>query len=323
LDILRIIPEQDTIYLVLPDQRNGFWAAISRGLFALVGTLIIPLYAVSAVLMFAFAWGIRRGQMWAAIAATAFAFIPLAALFSQADVSVAAVAIAISFEMLFGWFFVRAALALSRAGGGTSGRWGWTALIVACGAFWIVFRMYSIPSASMEDTILLNEDILVRRIVGAPGDGDLVVFHYPVDPRETFTKRVVGVPGDRLRLIGKQLIRNGAPVAEPYAKHLAAATDQYRDNFPAPPMVALPAPGAAMLERNVRDGELVVPVGEYFVLGDNRDDSLDSRYWGFVARDQIIGKPVLVYASYQLGKTPPTMIRSILNTRWRRLLRPL
>jgi signal peptidase I len=309
---------------MLPDQRRGFWAAIARGLLALVGTLVMPLNIVSALLLFAFAWGIRRGQMWAAIAGAAFLVIPLPLmLWNRAEAPIAPLVVAVVVELLFTWFFVRAALALGRAGGGASGRRFWTVAIVACAAFAVLFSRYSMPSGSMENTILTNENLLVRNAWGAPALGDMIAFHYPVDPKQEYIKRVVGVPGDRLRIVNKQLFRNGAPVAEPYALHKSTYVDNYRDNFPSEPNIALPSQGSDMLAQNVRDGEVVVPPGKYFVLGDNRDDSLDSRYWGFVSRDQIIGKPFLIYASYELGTTPETAARTIMNTRWNRLLKVL
>jgi signal peptidase I len=308
---------------MLPDQRRGFWAAIARGLLAMVGALVLPLNILSALLSFAFAWGIRRGHMWAAIAAAAFSIIPVAMIAARAEAPLGTLAIGIAVEVLFAWFFARAALALGRAGGGAAGRRGWTAVILALAAFLVLFRTYSMPSASMEDTILINESVLVRNIWSAPGEGDLIVFRYPPDPNQTFIKRVVGVPGDRLRIVNKQVFRNGAPVSEPYAKHATTYIDNYRDNFPSEPSTRLPAQGSDMLAHNVENGEVVVPPGKYFVLGDNRDDSLDSRYWGFVSRDQITGKPFLVYASYELGATPETVTRTILNTRWNRLFKPL
>jgi signal peptidase I len=309
---------------MLPDQRRGYWAAIARGLLTLVGAIVSPLLLLMAVIEFGFAWGIRRGQMWAAVAAVAFHVIPLPlVLWNRPDTGVWAIAIALLIELVFVWFYARAAIALGRAGNAAAGRNFWTAAIVFCAVFWVIFRPYAMPSGSMENTILTNENLFVRNAWRAPGHGDLVVFRYPVDPRQTFIKRVVGVPGDRLRIVNKQLYRNGVPVSEPFARHATEYVDQYRDNFPSAPTVHLESQAIDMLAKDVRNGEVVVPDGKYFVLGDNRDDSLDSRYWGFVSKDQIIGKPFLVYASYELGSTPETATRTILNTRWNRLLKVL
>jgi signal peptidase I len=184
-----------------------------------------------------------------------------------------------------------------------------------------------IPSGAMEDTLLIGDSVFVEvaspHLGHTPEVGELVVFHYPIDRKETYVKRVVGVPGDRLRTQDKRLFRNGLPVPETYARHKTDYVDSYRDNFPSPPNVSIPAPGQEMLAANVRNGELVVPTGKYFVLGDNRDNSFDSRYWGFISRDDIIGTPVLIYASHDLG--PPGTERreapTFRNTRWNRLLK--
>jgi signal peptidase I len=312
------------MHAMLPQQRRGSWAAIARGLLLLVATAVSPLLILSALLFFVFAWGIRRGQMWAAISAAAFLILPMPVfLWNRPQTGIAAIVFAVLLDLFFSWFFVQAAIALGRAGGGAAGRGFWSLFIVACAVFWVFVHPYAMPSASMEDTILTDENVFVRRTVAGPRNGDLILFHYPPDPAQTYIKRVAGIPGDRLRIVNKQLFRNGAPVDEPYVKHASSFVDPYRDNFPSQPESRLPAQGVEMLAANVRNGELVVPEGYYFVLGDNRDDSLDSRYWGFVARDQIVGRPFLVYASYNLSAAPQAPARTILDTRWNRLFKLL
>jgi signal peptidase I len=176
----------------------------------------------------------------------------------------------------------------------------------------LIGQMFVIPTVSMENTLLQGDHLLVDKLAYAPPGalsrhllpysdvrrGDIVVFRWPINPRETWVKRVIGVPGDRVRLANKQVYLNGQPLAEPYKVHKTAYYDAYRDNFPSEPNVPLAEAGQRMLEQNVVKGEVVVPVGMYFVMGDNRDNSLDSRYWGFVPRDNIIGKPVLIWWSY-------------------------
>ena len=111
-----------------------------------------------------------------------------------------------------------------------------------------------------------------------------------MDISQTFVKRCIGLPGDRIRLVDKNLILNGKAVTEPYVVHKAEYFDPYRDDFPIP-NVHIPSPASDMLRNHVVNGEVVVPPGFYFAMGDNRDHSSDSRYWGFVPRANIIGKP--------------------------------
>ena len=175
-----------------------------------------------------------------------------------------------------------------------------------------VVQGYVIPTGSMEDTLLVGDHLLVDKLSYAPEDpwlgallpyqeverGDVIVFHYPLDISEMYVKRVIAIPGDRLRIEDKQVILNGMALAEPYKVHKTSYIDSYRDNFPSEPNMALHRRALDMLEEHVRAGELVVPPGSYFAMGDNRDLSSDSRYWGFVPRGYIIGKPLLVYWSY-------------------------
>jgi signal peptidase I len=176
----------------------------------------------------------------------------------------------------------------------------------------------------MADTLLPGDRILVERL-GArlgrePKFGDIVVHRYPLNRAETFIKRIVGVPGDRLRIVNKQLYRNAAAVAEQHVKHVTSYVDAYRDNFPSIPNMRLSPEAIEMLRDHVQGGEVVVPIGRYFVLGDNRDDSLDSRYFGFISKSDIIGRPLLVYLSIEndSGTSPP-----VAKIRWKRFFKPL
>jgi signal peptidase I len=128
--------------------------------------------------------------------------------------------------------------------------------------------------------------------------GDIIVFRSPINPAETLVKRAIGIPGDRIRIENKQLILNGRRVDEPYKMHITGYLLPYRDTFPDRPAGDI-YPGAVdMLRNHVANGEVIVPAGSYFAMGDNRDNSLDSRYWGFIPRENIIGKPVLVFWSF-------------------------
>jgi signal peptidase I len=191
------------------------------------------------------------------------------------------------------------------------GEWVATLVVMLFGIT-VLVQPFVIPTVSMEDTLLRGDHLLVDKLAYAPGGmvskyllpyhaverGDIIVFRYPLNIRENYVKRVIGVPGDRIRLVNKQVWLNGKQLAEPYTFHKAAYVDSYRDNFPNEPNVRLPESALNMLEHNVKRGEVVVPENSYFAMGDNRDNSLDSRYWGFVPRANIIGKPLLIWWSY-------------------------
>jgi signal peptidase I len=173
-------------------------------------------------------------------------------------------------------------------------------------------QAFVIPSASMVGTLLIGDHVLVDKLTYAPSGavsrtflpyrdvhrGDIIVFRYPLDIKEDYVKRAIGLPGDHIKLVDKQLWLNGHFVNEPYAIHSTTVIDPYRDNFPAAPNAPLQQPAIDMLENHVLNGELVVPPGSIFAMGDNRDDSSDSRYWGFVPRENIVGTPVIIYWSY-------------------------
>jgi signal peptidase I len=194
---------------------------------------------------------------------------------------------------------------------GAIAEWTVTVLLLLFGTTTLV-QAFVIPTGSMEDTLLIGDHLLVDKLSYAPPGaisrhilpytgvrrGDIIVFRYPIDIRQTFVKRVIGVPGDRLRIERKQVFLNGQAVQEPYKYHKTDYFDSYRDNFPSEPNVRLYEPAQVMLEKNVSGAEIVVPPNSYFAMGDNRDSSLDSRYWGFVPRENIIGKPLIIYWSY-------------------------
>jgi signal peptidase I len=189
--------------------------------------------------------------------------------------------------------------------------WAVTIVLLLFGTTTLV-QAFVIPTGSMEDTLLIGDHLLVDKLAYAPTDavgrsllpydpikrGDIIVFRYPVDVRQTFVKRVIGVPGDRIRLVNKQVYRNEEKIYEPYTFYKTDYIDPYRDDFPAIPSAQVLDRGLAMLEHDVINGDAVVPPGHYFAMGDNRDSSLDSRYWGFVPRENIVGKPLIIYWSY-------------------------
>jgi len=189
--------------------------------------------------------------------------------------------------------------------------WTVTIILLLFGTTTLV-QAFVIPTGSMEDTLLIGDHLLVDKLAYSPGGpfsshllpycdvrrGDIIVFRYPVDIRQTFVKRAIGIPGDRIRLVNKTLYLNGHRVDEPYVYHKTDYIDSYRDNFPSEPNVRVSEGAIDMLTNHVQNGEVVVPPGFVFAMGDNRDPSLDSRYWGFVPRENIIGKPLLIYWSY-------------------------
>lgn len=166
----------------------------------------------------------------------------------------------------------------------------------------------------MESTVLVGDHIVVDKLAYAPPGsisrrilpytevkrGDVIVFRFPPNIAESYVKRVIGVPGDRIHLQDRQLYLNGRAVSEPYKQHIDRVSDPYRDNFPlvAPNRPIYPQ-CARMLADHVKDGELIVPPGHYFAMGDNRDNSLDSRYFGLVPRENITGKPWFIYWSFE------------------------
>jgi signal peptidase I len=207
---------------------------------------------------------------------------------------------------------------------------GWTAVV---------------PSSSMETTLMVGDHLLVDYLAYAPPGkftgkllpyqeverGDIIVFRYPLDIRQNYVKRVIGLPGDHVRLVNGQVIVNGQALDEPYKRHATGGAGPYMDNFPAFPGAGIEPRGIDMLRACVRDGELVVPEGHYFALGDNRDVSADSRIWGLVPRANIIGKPVLVFWSYE-ATTEQLQSRThwfdaalhfFSKTRWDRTFRPV
>jgi signal peptidase I len=157
---------------------------------------------------------------------------------------------------------------------------------------------YMAPTTSMAPTVLPGDYMLVKKTSGPLRRGEVVWFHPPHSPEQQFLKRVIGLPGDRIRLVNKQVFLNGKALNEPYAAHSTTYTDDFRDNFPSAPNVKLPESAAKMFAENVVNGELVVPEGAYFMLGDSRDNSLDSRYFGCVPESAVTGKPLFIYYSY-------------------------
>ncbi len=184
--------------------------------------------------------------------------------------------------------------------------------IVIAALFLVTFVVQPsrIPSQSMEPTVHVGDFLLLDKQSYAPSGlldrllppavirrGDLVVFHYPSDPAIHLVKRVVGLPGDSLRMRNGHVLLNGQPLAEPYAFYSGARPNDFRDDFPSMREADPNVDPVWWIEmrRILHDGQVTVPPDHYFVLGDNRNNSEDSRYWGFVPRDAIVGRPLVVY----------------------------
>jgi signal peptidase I len=178
-----------------------------------------------------------------------------------------------------------------------------------------------IPTGSMEKTILVGDHLFLNKLLYGPQlpytpwrippirnvhRQEIVAFHYPLNPSTMFVKRVIGIGGDVVRLSSKRVYVNGKPLGEPYVEHQFPGMIPLRDNFP--PSIAqietLPAAWgldpswAREMASYIKDDGLHVPPGYLFVMGDNRDNSWDSRFWGFVPESNVVGEPLFVFWSY-------------------------
>jgi signal peptidase I len=228
-----------------------------------------------------------------------------------------------------------------------------TVILALFGTSFVV-QAFKIPSQSMERTLLVGDHLLVNKFIfggrGAWYDrflpyrelqrGDIIVFKFPYQDHPHFVKRVIGLPGDRLKIVDQQVYVNGKPLDEPYAVHDPAAGYGDPLNYNFPPvgtqmyLSSLQPEWAHDIRKHIQGDELVVPPEKYFAMGDNRDHSLDSRYWGFVDRDAIMGRPFLIYwsinaSSADYGNTSfaqrvlgifDTLIHLPARTRWNRML---
>jgi signal peptidase I len=190
------------------------------------------------------------------------------------------------------------------------------AVILAFFVRTFVVQAFKIPSGSMEPNLLIGDHLLVNKFVFAPTltalertllpidpirRGDIIVFKYPEDPTRDFIKRVIGLPGETIEMRNKKILVNGTPLDEPYV-HFIYPPDQGGSNAP------------DVEDRNPLQSfpPMMIPPGNYFMMGDNRDNSEDSRYWGFMPREYVKGKALFVYFSFGEG--------GLANIRWSRLL---
>lgn len=216
--------------------------------------------------------------------------------------------------------------------------WEWTKIFWISVALFLVLRTFiveafKIPSGSMERTLLVGDFLLVNKLAyGAeipftqkrlpglrePQRGDVIVFESPEDLSKTYVKRLVGVPGDTLEMKDGVLFRNSGRLSEIYVNHTAPDIDPVEDRFRWQREYIVQTANASVGYYPSRNnwGPLVVPEKNYFVLGDNRDNSSDSRYWGFVADSLVKGRPFVIYYSYAPDSTHLAWLTRI---RWKRL----
>ena len=227
------------------------------------------------------------------------------------------------------------------------------AAVLVTGLFIITFivQAFEIPSSSMENTLLIGDHVFVNREQFAPPTrwlgpilpyrqihhGDIVVFLSPAEPGLYVVKRIIGIPGDRLHLRDGVVYRNGEKLTEPYVIHQTGelSYNPYRDNFPsvAPSEMSNVTPDWELaLPQHIAGDDLVVPANSYFGMGDNPDVSLDSRYWGFIPRENVIGRPMFIYWSFEtpagqylereVGQRIAFLVHVVVHffdeTRWRR-----
>lgn len=230
------------------------------------------------------------------------------------------------------------------------------AAVLVTGLFIITFivQAFEIPSSSMENTLLIGDHVFVNREQFSPATrwigplvpyreirhGDIVVFLSPAEPGLYVVKRIIGTPGDRIHLRDGAVYRNNEKLDEPYLIHQGAGEsyNPYRDNFPAIPPSdynnVVPEWQLTM-RQYIQGDDLVVPANHYFAMGDNRNVSYDSRYWGFIPRENVIGRPMFIYWSFEtppneyletgLGQRLGILFHKVIHffdeTRWQRTLR--
>jgi signal peptidase I len=181
-----------------------------------------------------------------------------------------------------------------------------------------VFQAFKIPTGSMEQNLLIGDHLIVNKMIFSPAvakverallpsreirRGDVIVFKYPKEPERDFVKRVIGLPGDRLELHRKAVYINGQPLQEPYVQYLEP-----------------PSSSGPLKTDDVREeyGPITVPPDQYFMMGDNRDNSEDSRYWGFMPAAYVKGKALFIYYSFNDNGSLASIFSA---TRWNRLFK--
>jgi signal peptidase I len=229
--------------------------------------------------------------------------------------------------------------AMNRSRWRMDGFWEWSKIIIFAVALFIVIRTfgveaYKIPSGSMERTLLVGDFLLVNKAlygaeipftnvrlpaIRAPRRGDVIVFQYPLNPQQSYVKRLIGLPHDTVEMRNGELFLNGRMQNERYVIHSHPGGEPLEEEFRWQDQYLVRTAQASVGYHPSRNtwGPLIVPEKSYFMLGDNRDNSEDSRYWGFVADSLIKGKPLVVYYSYERDATHK--FPWLTDIRWSRL----
>jgi signal peptidase I len=302
-------------------------AFVIAGIIILLGVLGPIIILPFAIVPLCAGVGILRKRVWSAYGFATFSLaqllvIPVILLRPGSWTSGAhPVVFNVIGSLLLGILFLSAGRTLAASGGVRGKAYPW---IIAAALTTIPFffvQTFEIPGSSMKETLLPGDRIWAQTFPRQhPERGKMVIFLSPQDRSVDLIKRVIAVPGDRVRISRKAVILNGTVLDEKYVVHNG---DQgfYPDNFPNE--ISLPdcAEGHEMLSQHVVNGEIVVPPGGYFVLGDNRENSLDSRCWGFVQSGDVIGKPLMIYDSIE--QTPEQALSPsqdwLGHRRWSRL----
>jgi signal peptidase I len=191
------------------------------------------------------------------------------------------------------------------------------AVILALFVRTFIVQAFKIPTGSMENNLLIGDHLLVNKFVFAPTlsgiedsvlpidpieRGDIIVFKYPEDPERDFIKRVIALPGETIEVRNKQVFVDSRPLDEPYVHYLIPPSENGEGHD---------------FDVRVQYGPVTVPAGHYFMMGDNRDNSQDSRYWGFLPREYVKGKALFVYFSF--GDETGGLSRLVSSVRWNRI----
>ncbi len=305
-------------------------AFVSAAIVVLTGLMGPILVVPFALIPLCAGIGILRNRIWSAYGYATFLFaqlllIPLYFLRPGYSTGRLVQLIPMSMGTLgLGVLFLFAGRSLASAGGRRGRAWPWIIVAALSVVPFFFVQTFKVPSESMENTLMPGDSILAQVFpVRVLARGQVIIFISPTARDLILTKRVIAVPGDRLRISKDVVILNGTALNERYVTHESGGETFYPEDFPND--VELPGcvAGHEMLSKRVVNGEIVVPAGSYFVLGDNRANSLDSRCWGFVSSSELVGRPFMIYDSIERDPNQATEPNQdwLGHRRWGRLFR--